>query len=319
MSTSLVSTAQDSGFTDNNVLVTGGAGFVGSHLVDALVQANTVTALDDMSNGRFENVHPKASVVEGDIRARETVKEAMEDVDVVFHQAGLVSVEKSIDNPRKSHSINVEGTLTVLDCARQTDTRVVAASSAAVYGQPESTPISESAALRPDSIYGIDKAALDQYTREFESLYGLPTVVLRYFNVYGPRQSATSYSGVIGTFLEQATGGEPLTIQGDGTQTRDFVHVSDVVRANIQAATTSHTGTTFNVGTGTEISINELAETVCHVLGTELDISRKPSRDGDIQYSCAETEKARQMLGFDSSVSLEEGLESMIPLGDLTH
>lgn len=313
MSTSLVSTAREYGFADSTVLVTGGAGFVGSHLVDALVQANNVVVLDDMSNGGYENVHPKATLVEGDIRDRDTVKTAMEGVDVVFHQAGLVSVEKSIEDPRTSQSINVDGTVTVLDCARQTDTRVVVASSAAVYGEPESVPIAESEQLQPDSIYGVDKLALDQYTRQFETLYGLPTVTLRYFNVYGPRQSATDYSGVISTFLEQATVGDPLTVHGDGTQTRDFVHVSDVVRANILAALTPHTGEPFNVGTGNETSINELATAICDRLGTSLDTTSVPSRNGDIDHSCADTEKARELLGFETQVTLKDGLETLEP------
>lgn len=319
MSTSLVHTAREYGFTENTVLVTGGAGFIGSHLVDTLVQANNVVVLDTLSSGNREYVHPKATLVEGSVRERETVEAAMDGVDVVFHQAALVSVEESIDNPTKSQAVNVDGTLTVLDCARQTDTRVVAASSAAAYGQPEATPIPESAPLRPDSIYGVDKAAVDHYTRQFESLYGLPTVALRYFNVYGPRQSAAAYSGVISTFLGQATEGNPLTVQGDGTQTRDFVHCSDVVKANIRAATTSHTGEAFNVGTGSETSITELAETVCEVFGTPVDTTTVPARKGDVQRSCAETEKAQQQLGFESRVDLEEGLETIVPPGRTAH
>lgn len=313
MSTSLVSTAREYGFTDNTVLVTGGAGFVGSHLVDALVQANNVVVLDNMSNGGYENVHPKATLIEGDIRDRDTVETAMEGVDVIFHQAGLVSVEKSIEDPRNSQSINVDGTVTVLDCARQTDTRVVVASSAAVYGEPASVPVSESEQLQPDSIYGVDKLALDQYTRQFDTLYGLPTVTLRYFNVYGPRQSATAYSGVIRTFLEQASAGDPLTVHGNGTQTRDFVHVSDVVRANILAASTSHTGEPFNVGTGNEISINELATAICDRLGVPVETTSVSPRTGDIDHSCADTEKARELLGFDAQVTLKDGLETLDP------
>lgn len=313
MSTSLASTAREYGFTDNTVLVTGGAGFIGSHLVDALVQANNVVVLDNLSSGALDYVHPQATVVEGDVRDDEAVEAAMEDTDVVFHQAGLVSVEESVAEPAKSQSVNVDGTLTVLDCARRTDTRVVAASSAAVYGEPSTVPIPESARLQPDSIYGVDKLALDQYTRRFESLYGLPTVVLRYFNVYGPRQSASTYSGVISTFLEQANSGEPLPIHGDGTQTRDFVHCSDVVRANFRAATTSHTGEAFNIGTGIQTSINELAETVCEVLGTPADTTTCSARTGDIHKSCADIEKARRQLAFDAQVSLEEGLETLVP------
>jgi UDP-glucose 4-epimerase len=317
MSTSLASTARDYGFTGNTVLVTGGAGFIGSHLVDALVQANNVIVLDDLSSGGLENVHPKATFVEGDVRDRDTVQNAMKDADVVFHQAGLVSVEASIENPIASGSVNVDGALTVLDCARQTDTRVVTASSAAVYGQPPEVPIPESAPLRPTSIYGVDKAALDQYTRQFESLYGLPTVTLRYFNVYGPRQSSM-YSGVISTFIEQAERGETLTVEGDGNQTRDFVHCSDVVRANILAATTPHTGEAFNVGTGNQVTINGLAETVCEVLETPLDTTTLPARDGDVRASCAETMKATEQLGFEADVSLQEGLETLRPLDGVT-
>ena len=313
MSTSLVSTAREYGFTENDVLVTGGAGFVGSHLVDALVQANTVTVLDDLSSGSLENVHPQATVIEGDVRDRETVETAMENVDVVFHQAGLVSVEASVDNPPESHSTNVGGTVELLDAARRTDARVIAASSAAVYGQPSAVPVPESARLNPSSPYGVDKLALEYYTRQFDSLYGVPTVVLRYFNVYGPRQTATTYSGVISTFLQQASREKPLTVHGDGTQTRDFVHVSDVVRANILAATTAHTGEVFNVGTGVETSINDLGRAICDVLGKDLETKFVDSRPGDIESSCADTNKAQNVLEFESRVEIDEGLETLLP------
>lgn len=313
MPNSLESAAADCGVTDQHVLVTGGAGFVGSHLVDALVQANTVTVLDDLSGGKLGNVHPRVRFVEGDIRDTEVVSNLMEDADVVFHQAGLVSVEESISAPGNSHAVNVGGTLAVLEAARQYDVRVVAASSASVYGQPATVPIPETEMQEPLSPYGIDKMALDHYTRQFASLYGLPTVTLRYFNVYGPRQSAASYSGVISTFLQQAENDQPLTIHGNGSQTRDFVHVTDVVRANLLAATTDHTGEAFNVGTGSGTSINELAHTVCHVADTGGDITYVDGRPGDIDRSCAATEKATQLLGFESSVELADGLETLLP------
>lgn len=315
MTTSLASAASDCGFTGNHALVTGGAGFIGSHLVDALVQANTVTVLDDRSSGSLSNVHPQVRFVEGDIRERETVAAILEDVDVVFHQAGQVSVEASIENPVESQSVNVGGTIELLDCARQADVRVVAASSAAVYGHPSSVPVRESARLRPTSPYGVDKLALDQYTRRFAELYGLPTVALRYFNVYGPRQSATSYSGVISTFLEQARRGDPLTVHGEGTQTRDFIHVSDVVRANIRAATTRYTGEAFNIGTGSKTSIDELADRIRQLVTADSDIVHVDGRRGDIEHSCAETEKAKTLLDFEPRVGLTEGLETLLPVG----
>ena len=311
MSISLLSATREYGLTEQSVLITGGAGFIGSHLVDTLVQTNSVTVLDNLQSGWVGNVHPQATLVEGDIRERDVVAEAMDGVDIVFHEAALVSVEESLKEPTKSNAINVTGTLNVLDCARQEDARVVAASSAAAYGKPETVPIPETTPLRPTSIYGVDKAALDQYTRRFESLYDLETVVLRYFNVYGPRQSASSYSGVISTFLEQARREEPLTIQGDGTQSRDFVHVSDVVRANLLAAKTDHTGEAFNIGTGRETSINELADTICQTLEIPPKTTTAPARDGDIDHSCADTEKAQRMLGFEPQVTLADGLETV--------
>ena len=313
MSTSLVSAAKDFGFTGNNVLVTGGAGFVGSHLVDALVQANSVTVLDNLSSGTLENVHPQATVVEGDIRDRETVASAMDGVDVVFHQAGFVSVAESVDDPAESHSNNVAGTISVLESAREVGSRVVAASSAAVYGHPSSVPIPESAQPNPSSPYGVDKFALEQYTDQYNTLHDVPTVVLRYFNVYGPRQSATTYSGVISTFLQQAVRGEQLTVHGDGTQTRDFVHVSDVVRANILAAVTPNTGDVFNVGTGVETSVNDLARAICEVVGRDEVKRFVDGRPGDIDSSCADTDKASQLLDFEARVGLTEGLETLLP------
>jgi len=313
MSNSLASAASDYGVTDRHALVTGGAGFIGSHVVDALVQANTVTVLDDLSSGKLDNVHPHAELVEGDICDSETVSDLMDDVDLVFHHAGLVSVEESIATPTRSHDVNVGGTIEILQAARRADVRVVVASSGAVYGRPSRVPIPETEIQEPLSPYGIDKMAIDHYARQFASLYGLPTVALRYFNVYGPRQSAANYSGVISTFLQQAEQGKPLTIHGDGTQTRDFVHVNDVVRANLLAATTDQTGEAFNVGTGTETSIEQLARTVCEVADTDGAIAYVDGRQGDIDRSCADIAKAKQLLEFEPSVELDAGLDTLLP------
>lgn len=304
--------AGEYGITGRRILVTGGAGFIGSHLVDALAEKNTVTVLDDFSNGRRKNLHSRADVVDGDIRDSETVERVLRDADIVFHQAGVVSVEQSVTDPTASHTVNAGGTVTVLDAARKTDTRVVAASSAAVYGHPPAVPIPEHARFQPTSPYGIDKATLDYYTRQFGELYGLPTVSLRYFNVYGPRQSATDYSGVISTFRQQATAGDRLTVHGDGTQTRDFVHVTDVVRANLRAAMTDHTAEAFNVGTGEQTSINELAALICELTDSDATVTHTAGRDGDIHHSCADTDKASERLQFEAEIDLATGLRTVL-------
>jgi len=296
---------------NQTVLVTGGAGFVGSHLADALVADNDVRVLDDFSNGRPENVPEGATTIEGDVRDADTVRAAVEGADVVFHQAGLVSVPASVEDPRASQSANVTGTLNVLEAARESDARVVVASSVAVYGDPVDTPISEDDPKRPLSPYGVDKLAIDHYTRRYHDLYGVEAVALRYFNVYGPGQQAGDYSGVVSTFLEQAGCGQPLTVHGSGAQTRDFVHVSDVVRANVAAATTDAVGRAYNVGTGDSIQIRELAELVRSVTGADVDVVHTEARDGDIARSEADAARARRDLDWESTVRLADGLRGL--------
>jgi UDP-glucose 4-epimerase len=297
--------------TDREILVTGGAGFVGSHVAEALAHVARVTVLDDCSSGHPEYVPEAATLVEADLRDTAAVSDAVAGVDVVFHQAALVSVTASVEEPLRSHSVNVAGTLELLDAARRADARVVLASSAAVYGHPEAVPVAETATPEPTSPYGVDKLAVDHYARVFADRYGLPAVPLRYFNVYGPRSSG-AYSGVIDVFLEQARDGGPLTVHGDGSQTRDFVHVSDVVRANLLAATTEHTGTAFNVGTGEAVSVADLAETVAALVDTDPAVSYTDPRPGDIERSCADTTRARERLGFESTVDLREGLAGLV-------
>jgi UDP-glucose 4-epimerase len=293
------------------VLVTGGAGFIGSHLVSKLTDDNDVRVLDDFSTGRRSALPDGVDVIEGDVRDTDTVERAIDGVDTVFHQAANVSVTASVDRPAETNSVNLDGTVNVLEGAKATDARVVFASSCAVYGDPESLPVSESAPLRPTSPYGIQKAAADRYVRLYAELYGLETVVLRYFNVYGPGRSSGGYSGVIRTFLSQARAGDDVTVEGDGSQTRDFVHVSDVVRANLAAATTDHVGEVFNVSTGTETSIRDLADIIVEAIDSTSDVVHIDPREGDVAHSRGDTERAQSRLGFESTVTPREGIERL--------
>jgi len=297
--------------SDRTILITGGAGFVGSHLAERLVPNNDVRVIDDLSTGKREHVPDGAELIVGDVRDEAALERAVAGVDVVFHEAAVISVEETVQQPAGTHHVNVDGTLRVLEAAREQDARVVVASSAAIYGHPETVPVAEDAPKSPTSPYGIDKLAIDHYTRRYHDLYGLDTVALRYFNVYGPRQGASDYSGVIDVFFEQIEDGGPITIEGDGSQTRDFVHVSDVVDANLVAATTDRVGEAFNVATGTQTSILELAETVREITNTDVEITHTDPREGDIDRSRADVTLASDRLGFESTVALEEGLERL--------
>ena len=297
---------------DATVLVTGGAGFIGSHIADALVDENDVRVLDNQSNGTRANVPDDARFIEGDIRDPATVDEAMTGVDVVFHEAAMISVPESIDDPRACQQTNADATLDVLEAARREDARAILASSVAIYGPPDALPISETDPKEPSSPYGVAKLATDHYARLYHDLYGVETVALRYFNVYGPRQSGGEYSGVISTFLEQAQSGQALTVHGDGSQTRDFVHVDDVVRANLAAATTDQVGRAYNVGTGESITIRELAELVQDLARSTCDIVHTDARPGDIRRSRADISRARSDLGFEPRIPLRNGLDSLI-------
>src|SRR6056297_1164324 len=306
-----------SAIRDRTVLVTGGAGFIGSHLVDALHPHNEVRVLDTFTTGTRAYLPDGVTVIEGDISDPIALQKAARGVDIIFHHAALVSVSQSVEAPRQSNETNLEASLLLLEQARQEDARVVVASSAAVYGHPEDLPVSETTPTKPSSPYGVQKLALDQYTRLYEDLYDVETVALRYFNVYGPRQQGP-YSGVISTFLEQARADEPITIEGDGKQSRDFVHVSDVVRANLQAATTNAVGEAYNVGTGQRTTIEELAETIRDAIGSSSPIVHREPRAGDIRHSGADTSKANRELGFDARVGLESGIRSLVGEGQPT-
>lgn len=290
------------------VLVTGGSGFIGGAIAEALQTDNDVRVLDtDPDPTPPDGV----SVIEGDVRDRQVVDAAVEDVDVVFHQAAVVSVAQSIADPMESHAVNATGTLQVLEAARRHGSRVVGASSAAIYGDPERIPIAESAPLAPTSPYGLNKLALDHYLRLYHDLYDLDTVALRYFNVYGPGQTGGDYAGVMEAFLEQAQAGDPLTVHGDGEQTRDFVHIDDVVRANILAAETDAVGTAYNVGTGHSVTISDLAERVRHAVGSDSPIVTQEAREGDVRHSRADLTRSTQELGYQSTVSLDAGIATL--------
>lgn len=301
----------DHSVAEQTILVTGGAGFIGSHIVEALVAENTVRVLDNLSNGREANVPDSAELMVGDVCDAETLERAMEGVDLVFHEAAEVSVARSIETPLATNRTNADATLNLLETASDQDTRVVFASSAAIYGHPETVPISEAHQKAPNSPYGLSKLIADRYCQLYTELYDVPTVALRYFNVYGPRQPGGDYSGVISTFIEQARSGEPITVDGDGEQTRDFVHVADVVRANLRAATTDAVGRSFNVGTGRSITITELAEEVRTVADSSSRIDYGDPRPGDIRHSRADTTAAERHLGFEAEIALADGLRTV--------
>jgi UDP-glucose 4-epimerase len=297
--------------TDQSILVTGGAGFIGSHLVETLAADNDVVVVDNLSGGRREWVDDRATLIEGDVRNEQTVARAVDGVDLIFHQAANVSVQRSVEAPVESHETNVDATLRLLEHARNEDARFVFASSAAIYGTPEAVPIDESDPKRPTSPYGAEKHAADQYCRLYHDLYDVETVALRYFNVYGPRQRGGQYSGVIDVFLDQADRGEDITVHGDGAQTRDFVHVDDVVAANCLAAVNGTPGEAYNVGTGDSISIRALAELVRETTETTSDIVHVDAREGDIEQSRPSIEKIQAELGFEPRRSLEAELETL--------
>lgn len=291
------------------VFVTGAAGFVGSYLVNALVDTNEVIALDHFHTNSPEIIADGATVVKGDIRDQELIDRLTDDSDIIFHQAAMRGVSESINDPLETHNVNVDATLNLLKSACKYDARVVLASSAAIYGDTAACPIDECSLTVPISPYGTQKLAIDNYARNFFDLYGLEAVVLRYFNVFGRLKTNEAYRSVIGVFIQQAEDGGPLTIEGDGTQTRDFVHVHDIVRANLLAATTDHIGEAYNIGTGSETSINKLAELVRDTIDPSIEIEHVDDRSGEVQHSVADISKANRLLGYEPSMTLAECLK----------
>jgi UDP-glucose 4-epimerase len=296
------------------VLVTGGGGFIGSNLVRALLdRGDDVRVLDNFSTGSRGNLDGlDVDVVEGELRSYERVHHAVRGVELVYHLGALGSVPRSVQDPLTSSAVNVEGTLNVLLAARDESVRrVVYSSSSSIYGSDGALPRTEEMAPDPISPYGVAKLAAERYCVSFSRVYeGLETVVLRYFNVFGPRQSPHSeYAAVVPLFITQVARGAPVTIHGDGEQSRDFTYVSNVVDATVRAADAAGaSGRIFNVAAGRPASVNELADTVARILGKPVEKVTAPPRPGDVRDSWADVGEARSALGFEPRVSLEEGL-----------
>ena len=310
-----------------NVLITGGAGFIGGHLAEQFAgSGHDVTVLDNLdpyyeegikrhnveaareaateSDGSYE-------FVEGSVTDSDTVERLVEGTDVVYHQAAQAGVRTSVENPRKPHSVNVDGTLNVLDAARDADVeRVINASSSSVYGKPVSLPYDEDHPTEPVSPYGASKLAAEQYARVYHEVYGLPTVSLRYFTVYGPRMRPNM---AFTNFVSRCLHGEPPVIYGDGSKTRDFTYVEDVVRANETLLRADDAdGEVLNVGSTTTIDIETLATEIRDRIDPSLELVYDDPREGDAEHTHADVSKARDLLGYEPTVSIREGIEKFV-------
>jgi len=291
-------------------LVTGGAGFIGSHLVDALVHEGCeVRLLDNFATGQRQYVNPSAKLYEGDIRVIESIRPAIQGVDCVFHTAAMPRVMLSIEHPVETHMVNVVGTLNTLIAARDAGVkRVIYSGSSSVYGDQAELPLREMMTPNPLNPYALQKLAGEQYTRMFNRLFGIETLTLRYFNVYGPRMATEgAYVTVIGLFIRERLAGRPLTIHGNGEQTRDFTHVSDVVRANLAAMkSTIADGRALNVGRGGALSVNDIAALVG---GPKIYAQRRP---GDARATLADLTETRSVLEWEPLVDTAEAVRELV-------
>lgn len=295
------------------ILVTGGAGFIGSHIVDRLSSENKVTVLDNLFTGSLSNLEKsqdRITFVKGDIRDRELVNDIVAEVEYIFHLAAHVGNIRSLKDPYFDMEVNIGGMLNLLEACRHSNIkRFVYSSSGAIFGEARYLPIDEDHPLNPESPYAVSKLAAEKYALAFYKVYGLPTVVLRYFNAYGPRQDTSEYANAISIFLSRTREGKPLTIFGDGGQTRDFIFIDDIVTANILAAChPAAIGEIFNISTGVVHSINQLVRIISEVAGREIPFSYAAPRTGEVRHSQANIDKARKILAYHPKIDLKEGL-----------
>jgi nucleoside-diphosphate-sugar epimerase len=306
-------------------LVTGGAGFIGSHLVEELLRrGHRVRVADDLSTGKRQNIDAARAaaggkadvdVVIGDLADRDVARRAVESMDVILHQAAIPSVPRSIDDPVPSHRANIDATVMVLVAAREAGVkRVVFAGSSSEYGDTPTLPKHEEMPLNPLSPYALQKVVGEQYLQQFTRHYGLDTVSIRYFNVFGPRQDPSSpYSGVISLFIRALTEGKTPTIHGDGEQTRDFTYVANVVDGVLRAAEAPGVaGEVMNIATGTRVSLNQLLAALQRIMGTNATATYGPARKGDVRDSQADISKAERLIGYRPRVDFEEGLRRTV-------
>ena len=301
----------------SKVLVTGGAGFIGSRLVDKLVcKGYSVVVLDNLCSGSRRNLRSHLDcddfrLVKGDVRDREDVGDAMDGVDAVVHLAALIDVESSVNSPFETHDVNVSGTLSVLSEAVERGVRrFLFASSAAVYGDGSLPPLREDFPPKPISPYAASKVAAELYCQAFNRSYGLGTVILRYFNVYGPRREFSPSGGVVERFLSNALGGKPLVVFGDGKQSRDFIYLDDVIEATMLALESDNPhGKVLNICTGRPATLNELVDLVQEIVGKEIETKYFVERRGDVRYNYGDPAKAEEVIGFKAKVDLKMGLE----------
>jgi UDP-glucose 4-epimerase len=307
----------------NSYLVTGGAGFIGSNIVKELLKRNqTVRVLDNFSTGKRENLFEYREnldfeLIEGDLRSFHTVREAVKGMDYILHQGALPSVPRSIHDPITTNDVNILGTLNILEAAKEFGIkRVVYASSSSIYGDNEELPKREDMPVRPLSPYALSKYTAERYCQIFSNIYGLETVCLRYFNVFGPNQDPTSqYSAVIPKFINLMSNGEPPVIFGDGTQSRDFTFISNNVEANLLACTANGvSGTVFNIACGERYTLLRLVEIINEILNTSIKPVFKSPRPGDVKHSLADISLAKEKLQFSVVTGFVEGLKNLIQL-----
>lgn len=304
---------------NKSIVVTGGAGFIGSNIAEVLADENEITVIDDLSTGYKQNIthlldENRIRFVQGNICNLDLLQKEFSNVDYVFHEAAIPSVPRSVADPITSNSANIDGSLNVLIAARDNSVeKVVYASSSSVYGDSQELPKHEDMIPNPLSPYAVNKLTAEYYCTVFTNVYGLKTVSLRYFNVFGPRQDPTGeYAAVIPKFIQAISKGKSPVIYGDGEQSRDFTYVDNVVQANIKAAEQTNVTGVYNTAYGSKMTINELAHELMDIIGNEVEILYEPARPGDIKHSLANNSKAKEAFGYNPQVTVKEGLKETV-------